>query len=99
MAGVNWRSAAASDAGAVRSDNQDRHYIDDERGVFLVVDGLGGHAAGEKAAETAVAIIRAELESCDGDVREGIRNAIAAANTVIWNSLRTTKRGAAWPAC
>ena len=43
------------------SENQDRAYADDELGIFLVVDGLGGHAAGEKAAETAVEVIRAEM--------------------------------------
>ena len=34
----------------VRAENQDRSYVDDTLGIFLVVDGLGGHAAGEKAA-------------------------------------------------
>ncbi len=33
----------------------------DDLGIFLVVDGLGGHAAGEKAAETAVEAIRGEM--------------------------------------
>ena len=75
-----WRSAAASDPGSVRSDNQDRGYADQERGIFLVVDGLGGHAAGEMAAETAVEVIRGELAELNGDVRQGVRCAIAAAN-------------------
>ena len=39
-----WRSGAASDPGLVRGENQDRSYVRDEDGVFLVVDGLGGHA-------------------------------------------------------
>ncbi len=40
---------------------------DDELGIFLVVDGLGGHAAGEKAAETAVDAIREEMAKAGGD--------------------------------
>jgi len=79
---LQWRSGVATDAGRLRTENQDRSYIDDALGVFLVVDGLGGHAAGEMAAETAVDVIRTELQS-QGDVRQRIRNAIAAANNRI----------------
>jgi serine/threonine protein phosphatase PrpC len=78
-----WRAGAATDPGRMRSDNQDRDYIDDERGVFLVVDGLGGHAAGGKAAETAVEVIPAELARNNGDIRARIRGAIATANNRI----------------
>src|ERR1700722_5678626 len=80
---AKWRAAAASDRGLVRGENQDRDYVDDERGVFLVVDGLGGHAAGDKAADTALEVIPAELARHDGDVRERIRAAIATANNRI----------------
>ena len=59
-----WRAGAASDPGRMRSDNQDRSYIDGARGIFLVVDGLGGHAAGDMAAGTAVEVIQAELAAC-----------------------------------
>jgi serine/threonine protein phosphatase PrpC len=78
-----WRAASATDPGRMRSDNQDRGYVDDERGVFLVVDGLGGHAAGDKAADTALEVIPTELANRDGDVRERIRTAIAMANNRI----------------
>ncbi len=78
-----WRAGAATDPGRLRTENQDRDYVDDERGVFLVVDGLGGHAAGEKAADTALEVIPTELAKHDGDIRERIRNAIATANNRI----------------
>ncbi len=81
---LEWRSASASDPGRMRAENQDRAYADDELGIFLVVDGLGGHAAGEKAAETAVDVIRAEMAKPDGDVRHRIRRAITAANNRIF---------------
>ena len=67
----------------MRAENQDRGYIDDSRGIFLVVDGLGGHAAGGKAAGTALQTIRAALETSDGDLQQRIRGAIAAANNRI----------------
>jgi PPM family protein phosphatase len=78
-----WRSASATDLGRMRAENQDRSYVDDSRGIFLVVDGLGGHAAGEKAAQTALEAIQAGLETLDGDVQHRIRSAIAAANNRI----------------
>jgi PPM family protein phosphatase len=81
---VTWRSAMASDPGRVRAENQDRAYTDDESRIFLVVDGLGGHAAGEKAAETAVESIVQEMTKDDGDPRERIRRAITAANNRIF---------------
>lgn len=82
---LEWRSATATDAGRMRAENQDRAFADDESGIFLVVDGLGGHAAGEKAAEIAVAAIREELAVSQGGARERIRRAIAAANNRIFD--------------
>ena len=67
----------------MRAENQDRVYVDNERGIFLVVDGLGGHAAGEKAAETACEVIQTELANENGDIKVRIRSAIAAANNRI----------------
>jgi serine/threonine protein phosphatase PrpC len=78
-----WKAGAATDPGRIRSDNQDRGFVDEERGVFLVVDGLGGHAAGEKAADTALEVIPAELAKQDGDIHQRVRNAIAMANNRI----------------
>jgi PPM family protein phosphatase len=78
-----WRCGAATDAGRVRPENQDRVYVDDERGIFLVVDGLGGHAAGERAAETACEVIHEVLSKDGGDIKDRIRSAIAAANNRI----------------
>jgi serine/threonine protein phosphatase PrpC len=80
---VAWRSAVASDPGRMRAENQDRGHADDELGIFLVVDGLGGHAAGEKAAEMAVDAIRQEMVQPGGDPKERIRRAITAANNRI----------------
>jgi serine/threonine protein phosphatase PrpC len=91
QSGYAWRSANASDPGRMRAENQDRAYTDDELGIFLVVDGLGGHAAGEKAAETAVEAIRGEMcrtkpnsAKHDADPRNRIRQAITAANNRIF---------------
>jgi serine/threonine protein phosphatase PrpC len=71
----------------VRASNEDRYWIDDDNGVFLVVDGVGGHAAGETAAETAVDVIREELSNSSGGAGRAesrVRRAIAAANNRIY---------------
>jgi len=72
---------AATDTGRVRERNEDRYWADPERGVFLVVDGIGGSAAGEVAAETAVEVIR----QCRLDREDDIRAAIACANNRIYS--------------
>jgi serine/threonine protein phosphatase PrpC len=90
-AAVQWRSGVATDTGLVRASNEDRYWIDDEDGVFLVVDGVGGHAAGETAAQTAVDVIREELRAHggeDGGPEERVRRAIAAANNRIYEIAR-----------
>jgi serine/threonine protein phosphatase PrpC len=86
---THLRSAAASDPGKRRKNNEDRYYVDDERGIYAVIDGVGGHAAGETAAGVAVDVIRERLERQTGTPEERIREAITLANNEIFRLSRT----------
>jgi PPM family protein phosphatase len=86
---TNLRFAAASDPGKRRKNNEDRYYVDPERGIYAVIDGVGGHAAGETAAGVAVDVIRERLERQTGTPEERIREAITLANNEILRLSRT----------
>lgn len=73
-----------SDVGKVRENNEDRFYFDAENGFFIVVDGMGGHNAGEKAAEIGCETIKKRLERLTGEIPERIREAITLANNEIF---------------
>lgn len=55
--------AAETNVGKVRDHNEDAHFIDPEAGIFIVCDGMGGHAAGEVASALAVSTIRERWSS------------------------------------
>ena len=80
--------AGNTDVGVVRSGNEDSFLLDCSRGLFIVADGMGGHAAGEVASEMAVRIISTELGSLrglsDGEAAGRMRSAIRKANAEIF---------------
>jgi PPM family protein phosphatase len=82
---------AATDTGFLREQNEDRYWVDEKLGAYLVVDGMGGRAAGERAADLAVEAIRETIGSpggAPGTAEERIRGAIAAANHRIYEEAR-----------
>jgi serine/threonine protein phosphatase PrpC len=85
--------AGDSHPGLVRKNNEDRFHYDVERGIFFVVDGVGGQAAGEKAADIAVKMVRARLERKTGVPEERLREAITVANNEI---LRLARENPEW---
>lgn len=64
------RGFGATDVGIVRTTNEDCMFVSDELGLFIVCDGMGGHAAGEVAAQMAT-----------DHVVNAVRNGVATAET------------------
>src|SRR5687768_16609286 len=85
LATIELEAFGASDAGRVRANNEDRFHCDPARGIFVVVDGVGGHAGGARAAELALQAVRARLERETGSIVERLREAISSANEAIYD--------------
>jgi protein phosphatase len=56
-----------SDLGRKRQSNEDAYFVDDLLGLYVVADGMGGHAAGEVASQEAV-------DTVYGMIKRGIVN-------------------------
>lgn len=55
---LRFVAAAKTDVGQKRQGNEDRFCLDPALGLYVVADGMGGHAAGEVASRLAVETIR-----------------------------------------
>lgn len=59
------RSCAISDVGRKRQKNEDSYLINDELNLFVVADGMGGHAGGEYASRIAITTIEEQMKNRD----------------------------------
>ena len=102
-------SCGITDVGVKRTNNEDNYLVNDELGLFVVCDGMGGHAGGEFASAIAVNTLEEVLSSGetspeieaareDGEVevtRERLRYAIRLAGKRIYEkaAVETEYRG------
>ncbi len=70
--------AARTDVGRVRERNEDDHLVDEERRLYVVADGLGGHPAGDVASRTAVRAVHVAVTDAL-DVGEDTTRALVGA--------------------
>lgn len=96
---IGWEAAGGSHVGRVRRGNEDTFRVDAARGIFLVADGMGGHAAGEVASDLAASSAERVLaEALDAGAADGqalsgaFRQAFHAAYESICNCCRNDPR-------
>lgn len=97
------RHAARSDVGMKRDHNEDSYLATPELGLFVVADGMGGHAGGETASRLAVTTVEQEVRAAkekrpeafeytgplaDSPMAEVVRDALEAASGAVFHAAR-----------
>lgn len=92
---MTFSYATQTDIGQLRQNNEDCVAVDEENGLVVLADGMGGYKAGEVASEMATSFVLTELGRWIGDtgVGTGMRElrrmleiAITNANRAIYNA-------------
>ena len=79
---------AVSDKGNKRDSNQDSYLVNENLGVFVVADGMGGHSGGEVASSLAVQTLETEIKALKAQglpVRELIQKVYERASIRIFD--------------
>jgi serine/threonine protein phosphatase PrpC/CRP-like cAMP-binding protein len=92
------RFFAATDVGKVRDHNEDNFLVDKKLALFMVADGMGGHAAGEVASAIAVRTVHEELKKEKDLINDYVTGATGA-NKVTPKEIITLLEHAVQRAC
>ena len=90
-----WRGTGLTDRGLVRSSNQDAFAMEDPLQLWVVADGMGGHAGGDVASRLAIDAVTTRVrggigagETAPAEDERLLRDAIAAAQRAILDEAR-----------
>jgi protein phosphatase len=89
-----YRSAAQTDVGRKREHNEDSFLINEDLGLYVVCDGMGGHAGGETASRLAVQTIERELLSARLRGEDPFASKAPLAESPLADALREAIEGA-----
>ncbi|ATH07712.1 hypothetical protein BIY24_07065 [Halobacteriovorax marinus] len=77
-------SSGLTDIGQKRKTNQDSIYLNPDKNIFVVADGMGGHNGGDIASQMAVDLIPAHLlENMGKDPKQALSQSVVYANNEI----------------
>ena len=96
MARFATYAVGRTDVGRQRTTNEDAMLVDDQLGLYLVCDGMGGHASGQIASDLAVRTIAQSLKTGEPVPQNGedpLQAAMQAANQTVY------QRSQVDPAC
>src|SRR5258708_38742286 len=91
---ARYRCVAQTDVGMKREHNEDSFLVNEDLGLYVVCDGMGGHAGGETASRLAVQTIERELISARLRVDDPFRSDAPLADTPLAGALREAVEGA-----
>jgi protein phosphatase len=91
---ARYRSAARTDVGMKREHNEDSFLVNEDLGLFVVCDGMGGHAGGETASRLAVQTIEKELISAKLRTDDPFSVRVPLAESPLASALREAVEGA-----
>lgn len=86
-------SVARSDVGRKRQINEDAFFRDDERGFYVVADGVGGHNKGEIASREAVEQLTMWIYGAARDLDRLVERVVAGDSECVWEIRRLLESG------